>query len=139
MKTPHTHAKKEALFSYRVDLRIGPTNWSDGGIESGAADTPGSREDRSSFTFRRNIVVIESGEMFAASTSNGYRDMTFEDNVYYDLANESSSSSLSSSAAAVAVGFPCDPDAPNRSWLSAPSCLLVSSATVLQLVSLSQV
>lgn len=111
---------------YRVDLGVGPTNWSDGalraarppprpvsapsthtagpvagGIASGAADTPGSQEDRSSFTFRRNVVVIESGQMFEASTDNGYRHMRFNSNVYFDLSRSD-------------VSFPCDPES-NRS------------------------
>ena len=100
---------------YRVDLGLGPTNWSDGGIGSGAADAPGSPEDRSSFAFRRNIVVVESGPLFSASTENGYRDVQFDSNVYFDL-----------SASSVRAGFPCSPSG-NRSWLSSPNCLNTSS------------
>ena len=91
---------------YRVDLGIGPTDWSDGGIASGAEEAPGSPKDNSSFTFRRNIVVVESGAMFEASTSNGYRHMEFGSNVYFDVS-------------AKQVTFPCDPDG-NASWISAP-------------------
>lgn len=83
---------------YRVDIGIGPLNWSDAGIDSGAAES--GPDSRSSFAFRRNILVVDSGAMFAGSTSNGYQNMSFSGNVYWDL----------SSHAAAAVSFPCDPD-----------------------------
>ena len=98
-----------------MDLGIGPTNWSDGGIASGAEKVPNSPKDISSFTFRRNIVVVESGAMFEATTSNGYRHMSFGSNVYFDLSTRHK------------VGFPCSPDA-NESWVSAPACLVADPA-----------
>ena len=48
--------------------------------------------------------------MFAGSTSNGYRNMSFQGNVYWDLSLPTPSS----------VSFPCDPDDPNggRDYIS---------------------
>eukprot|EP01052_Picozoa_sp_SAG31_P013986 SAG31_NODE_855_length_11461_cov_5.496215_6_plen_138_part_00 len=105
---------------YRVDLGFGPTNWSDGGIASGAENKPKSPKDDSSFTFRRNIVVVQSGAMFSATTANGYRHMSFAQNVYYDL-----------SGMPARVGFPCDPAA-NATWISAPNCLVAAPAQTIQ-------
>jgi hypothetical protein len=101
---------------YRVNVGVGPTNISDGGIVSGAADTPGSNEDNSSFTFSRNIVVVDSGQLFAATTKNGYRHMHFSNNVYYGLEPNNT------------LTFPCNPDE-NASWITAHSkCLLADPA-----------
>jgi hypothetical protein len=97
---------------YRVDeFNLGQTNWSDAGIASGAANTPGSSKDNSSFTFRRNVLVVGSGKMFAASTSNGFKHMHLDSNVYWSL-----------STPATQVRFPCNPDMP-RDYISAPTCL----------------
>lgn len=101
---------------YKVDIGIGPTNWSDGGIASGAERIPGSPKDNSSFSFRNNVVVVESGAMFEATTSNGYRHMDFDSNVYWDLSRVAE------------VTFPCNPDA-HADWLSAPSCLATDSSS----------
>ena len=98
---------------YRVDLGVGPTNWSDAGIASGAADTPGSIKDNSSFVFRRNILVVASGDLFAASTGNGFKRMSFDSNVYYDM----------SQPATNLGGFPCNPQTP-RDYVSSPKCLV---------------
>lgn len=96
---------------YQVDTGIGPLNWSDAGIDSGAADS--GPDSRSSFHFRRNVLVVDSGLMFAGSTSNAYRDMTFSSNVYWDLSNPTPDR----------VSFPCDPD--NVKRLPSSVCVCV--------------
>lgn len=85
---------------YRVDIGYRPNtmNWSDAGIDSGAAES--GPDARSSFHYQRNVLVIDSGLMFAGSTSNGYRNMSFSNNVYWDLSKPSPEW----------VSFPCDPD-----------------------------
>ena len=66
MKTPHTHAKKEALFSYRVDLRIGPTNWSDGGIELETPDL--SLQQTTNATLCRTVMLSRFAALSASLT-----------------------------------------------------------------------
>lgn len=119
---------------YGVDSGVGRhLNWSDAAIDSGAADTPGSREDISSFTFRRNVVVIKAGVMFRGSTENGYRNMTFKSNVYW---------ATTPTSAPAPVTFPCNPDDPyaghNYLWVNAPGatdgCLRASEGTCLYFI-----
>ena len=96
---------------YRVDIGVGPLNWSDAGIDSGA---PLNGPDaRSSFHFQRNVLVVDSGSMFAGSTSNGYRNMSFSDNVYWDLSSSNRN----------AVEFPCNPNDPSAGHDYITGCL----------------
>ena len=97
---------------YRVDLGVGPLNWSDAGMDSGASDVPGSPDSRSSFSYHHNILVVSGGAMFAGSTSNGYRNMSFDYNVYWDLSSPASD-----------VSFPCNPDDPNGGHDYISGCL----------------
>lgn len=102
---------------YKVDIGVGPLNWSDAGIDSGA---PLSGPDaRSSFDFRRNVLVIDSGAMFAGSTSNGYRNMSFSNNVYWDLSASSPGT----------IGFPCNPDDPSAGHDYFTGCLKATADT----------
>ena len=55
--------------------------------------------------------------MFEATTSNGYRLMDFDSNVYWDLSTRGAQ-----------VSFPCNP-VDHSGWLSAPSCLASDSAS----------
>ena len=71
---------------------------------------------RSSFRYERNVLVVDSGAMFAGSTSNGYRNMSFSSNVYWDL----------SLPTADAVSFPCDPDDPNGGHDYISGCIKAS-------------
>lgn len=42
----------------------------DGGIRSSTHDQPGDEGDRSSFSFMHNIVLVNNGSMFFATTNN---------------------------------------------------------------------
>jgi len=47
--------------------------------------SPGTgKGDHSSFEFRRNIVYIDDGVLFLSTNKNGYENMTFDDNVYWN-------------------------------------------------------
>lgn len=101
----HNTIENNLLFN--VNLGVGPHNVSQAAIGSGAHDE-GDFKDLASFAFERNVVSVDRGEMFSASTLNGFRNMSFDHNVYFD------------SGVGSEVLFPCDPDAPydGSSWVS---------------------
>jgi hypothetical protein len=70
----------------------------DAAIRSSAHDN-GDEGDRSSFVFRKNVVVWKEGPLFGGTSKNGFANETVADNVYWRLSDEP-------------ITFPCPKDDP---------------------------